>query len=43
MKEIKYAILYCVYENFCDFIILRFRIRQGPLLIYGSGSAKVRN
>jgi hypothetical protein len=29
MKEIKYTILYCVSENFCDFILLR---------IYGSGS-----
>ncbi len=28
MKEIKYTILYCVYDNFCDSILLRFRNRN---------------
>jgi hypothetical protein len=28
MKEIKYTILYCVCDNFCDFILLRFRFRN---------------
>jgi hypothetical protein len=27
MKEFKYTVLYCVCENFCDFILQRFRIR----------------
>jgi hypothetical protein len=35
VKEIKYTILYCVCENFCDSIllpliyVLRFRLRYG--------------
>jgi hypothetical protein len=37
--EIKYTILYCVCENFCDYILLRFRNSN----YYGSGSAKARN
>ncbi len=37
MKEIKYTILYCVCENFCASILLRFR--QGMELNYGPGSA----
>jgi hypothetical protein len=27
MNEIKYTILYCVCENFCDSILLLFRLR----------------
>jgi hypothetical protein len=41
MKEIKYTILYCVCENFCFFILLRFRIRfrfRNRTINYGSGS-----
>ncbi len=33
MKEIKYTILYCASDKFCDSI----------LQYYGSGSAKARN
>ncbi len=33
----QYTILYCVCENFCGSILLRFR--QGPELNYGTGSA----
>ncbi len=29
MKEIKYTILYFVCENFCDSILLQFRIQLG--------------
>jgi hypothetical protein len=32
MKEIKYTILYCVCENFCDTILLRFRFSYGKTL-----------
>ncbi len=46
MKEIKLTILYCVWENFCDSILLRFRIRDpdpgsgsGTVINYGSGYA----
>jgi hypothetical protein len=39
MKEIKYTVLYCVCENFCDSILLRFRgSGTGTLINYGSGS-----
>ncbi len=38
MKVIKYTILYCVYENFCDSILLRFRIRFRNRNYYGSSS-----
>jgi hypothetical protein len=26
MKEIKYTVLYCVCQNFCDYILLQFRV-----------------
>jgi hypothetical protein len=39
MKENKFTILNWVSENFCDSNLLRFRLRQGPILNYGSGSA----
>jgi hypothetical protein len=39
MKEIKYTILYVVCENFCDSILLRFRVRFRLLARYGSSSA----
>jgi hypothetical protein len=32
MKEINRTILYCVCENFCDSILLRFRLRYGKKL-----------
>jgi hypothetical protein len=32
MKEIKYIILYCVCENFCDSILFRFQFRYGKKL-----------
>ncbi len=37
MKEIKHTILYCVCENFCDFIF--YGSGSDFLARYGSGSA----
>jgi hypothetical protein len=33
MKEIKYTILYCVYENFCDSILLGSGSGSGTVII----------
>jgi len=33
MKDMKYATLYCVSENFCDSILLRARFRY-PVIFY---------
>ncbi len=41
MKEIKYTILYYVYENFCYSILLGSC--SGTEINYGFGSAKVHN
>jgi hypothetical protein len=41
MKEIKYIILYCVCENFCDSIVLGYG--SGTVVNYGSGSGTVVN
>ncbi len=42
MREIKYTVFYCVCENFCDSIFLRFRFRQAKSYgSYSSGSATV--
>ncbi len=38
MKKIKYTILYCFCDNFCDSILLQFRNRD----YIGSDLAKVR-
>jgi hypothetical protein len=39
MKEIKYTILYCVCENFCDF---GSGSSSGTVINYGSGSDFLR-
>jgi hypothetical protein len=36
MKKIKYTILYCVCEKFCDSLV-------GTVIIYGSGSATAKS
>jgi hypothetical protein len=42
-EAMKYIVLYCVCENFCDSILLLFGTGSGTVINYGTGSAAAKS